>query len=203
MVLCKSGFATPESVQAEHGLRAILQLAHSGELAAALAYRGHWKSMSNDEERERIRAIELEELHHRSQIHDMLRGLGRSPERLREAKAWLIGQCLGLLCHVSGWLLPMYGAGKLESRNIQEYEAAARYAWSSGRREWVDCILSMAEVEWEHEAYFRSKVLAHPLGRRLPIWPAPPPRDHIRASFHDYAMGDGSRLGLGQADPCH
>jgi hypothetical protein len=95
----------------------------------------------------------------------------------------VIGRTLGLLCHVSGLVIPMYGAGKLESRNVREYEAAARHAWACGRREWVDCILTMAEVEWEHEAYFRANVLNHPLGRRLPIWPAPPPKEHIRASF--------------------
>ena len=53
---------------------------------------------------------------------------------------------LGVLCHVSGWL--------------REYEAAARHAWNCGRREWVDCLLTMAEVEWEHDAYFRGRVLS-------------------------------------------
>ena len=32
-------------------------------------------------------------------------------------------------------------------------------------------LLVMAEVEWEHEKYFRSCVLLHSLGRRLPLWP--------------------------------
>jgi rubrerythrin len=164
-----------------------MQLAHSGELAAALAYHGHSKSVSAAADRERIQAIEREELRHRAQIAGMLEELGQRPERLREVRAWLIGHSLGLLCRVAGWLIPMYAAGKLESRNIQEYEAAARYAWSCGRHEWVDCILNMAEVEWEHEDYFRANVLAHPLGRRLPIWPSPPPREHIRVSFDDYA----------------
>jgi hypothetical protein len=90
---------------------------------------------------------------------------------------------LGLLCHVSGWLAPMYGAGRLESRNVREYEAAARHAWACGRRSWVPCLLTMAEVEWEHEAYFRARVVAHPIGRRLPIWRAPPPKERIRATF--------------------
>ncbi|MCZ6598440.1 MAG: hypothetical protein O7B99_12430, partial [Planctomycetota bacterium] len=81
------------------------------------------------------------------------------------------------------WLAPMYGAGKLESRNIREYEAAARYAHGCGHTEWVDCLLEMAEVEWEHEAYFRSKVAGHRIGRKLPLWPKPPAKEHIRASF--------------------
>ena len=41
----------------------------------------------------------------------------------------------------------------------------------------------MAEVEWDHEQYFRSRVLTHRLGVRLPMWPAPPPKSEIRASF--------------------
>src|SRR5438552_12711601 len=76
--------------------------------------------------------------------------------------------------------LPMYGAGKLERRNIVAYEHAARYAIGCGKLEFVDCLLVMAEVEWEHEQYFRAKVLSHPVGRRLPIWPAPPPKETIR-----------------------
>src|SRR5262245_64864919 len=100
-------------------LVAILRLAYSGELAAALAYRGHSKSVSDAEDRRRIRQIEEEEWHHRGLVGDMLLALGESPGNLREVRAWLIGRTLGLLCHVSGWLAPMYGAGKLESRNVR------------------------------------------------------------------------------------
>jgi len=174
---------TPEGAQAERNLIALLQLAHSGELAAALAYRGHWKSVSGPSDRECIQNIEIQELQHRARIADMLRELGESPQRFREIWSWLVGRSLGLLCHVSGWLIPMYGAGKLESRNVREYEAAARYAWFCGRRDWVDGILTMAEVEWDHEAYFRGNVLRHPLGRHLPIWTPPPQKEQIRASF--------------------
>ena len=168
---------------ASQALIELLQLAYSGELGAALAYRGHWKSLSEGEDRRRIRTIEQEELHHRSRLREMLLELGAAPKRSREVRAWLIGRTLGLLCRVSGWLAPMYGAGKLESRNVREYEAAARHARDCGRLEWVDCLLTMAEVEWDHEAYFRARVLSHRLGRRLRLWPAPPPRASIRLSF--------------------
>jgi len=116
-------------------LVAILRLAYSGELAAALAYRGHWKSISDAEDRLRIRQIEEEEWRHRSIVGDMLRDLGESPGRLREVRAWLIGRTLGLLCHVSGWLAPMYGAGRLESRNIREYKTATQHALSNKQEE--------------------------------------------------------------------
>ena len=172
-----------DAARATRDLIAVLRLAYSGELAAGFAYRGHWKSVADADERERIRQIEMEEWHHREQVGDMLRALGQAPRRLREARAWLIGRTLGVLCHLSGWLLPMYGAGKLESRNVREYESAARAARDCGREEWVECLLTMAEVEWEHEAYFRARVVSHSWGRRLPLWPQPPPKATIRASF--------------------
>ncbi|HEY8184442.1 MAG TPA: ferritin-like domain-containing protein [Pyrinomonadaceae bacterium] len=164
-------------------LIAILQLAYSAELAAAYAYRGHWNSVESDEERTRIKQIEDEEWHHRKLTGEMLESLGAHPDRSREFRALIIGRVLGVLCHLMGWLPPMYGAGRLESRNVGEYEAAARHARDCGRLDFIDCLLMMAEVEWEHEKYFRSRVLMHPLGRILRLWPEPPPKEMIRESF--------------------
>src|ERR1041385_6734937 len=164
-------------------LIAILQLAYSGELAAAYAYRGHWHSVSAADERAAIRKIEADELRHRELVGEMLSGFGRGPNARRELRAAVIGRSLQFLCYVTGWLAPMYGAGKLESRNVREYETAARYARDGGAGELVDCLLEMAEVEWDHEHYFRSCVLSHWLGRRLPVWPPPPPKETIRMSF--------------------
>ncbi|MDQ3819466.1 MAG: ferritin-like domain-containing protein [Acidobacteriota bacterium] len=145
----------------------ILRLAYSGELAAAYAYRGHWHSVSDELTKARIREIEDEEWHHRRLVGDILAQLGRKPSRIREAKAFLIGRTLGALCHLTGWLAPMYGAGKLERRNIKEYEVAARFAAGAGRAEFIDCLLKMAEVEWEHEQYFRARVLSHRWSARI------------------------------------
>lgn len=164
-------------------LIALLQLAYSGELAAAYAYRGHWHSVSDKDERSSIEQIENEEWHHRRLVGEMLQSLKAYPDKRREIRASIIGRTLGLLCHFTGWLAPMYGAGRLESRNIREYETAARYARDCGRADLVDCLLTMAEVEWEHERYFRSCVLRHRLGRRLPLWPEPPSKETIRESF--------------------
>jgi rubrerythrin len=164
-------------------LIALLQLAYSGELAAAYAYRGHWHSVSAADERQSIRTIEEDEWRHRELVGKMLVALGSGPDKARETRATLIGRTLGFLCHVTGWLAPMYGAGKLESRNIVEYETAARFARDSGQAELIDCLLEMAEVEWDHEKYFRSQVLRHAVGRRLPIWPEPPAKESIRESF--------------------
>jgi rubrerythrin len=189
-----------DTAEAARELVALLRLACSGELAAALAYRGHARSVENDDERRAIEKIEQEELHHRRVLFEMLRALGCAPKRLREARAWLIGRTLGLLCRVSGWLIPMYGAGRLESRNVREYEAAARHALRCGRREWIDCLLTMAEVEWEHEAYFRARVLSCRLGRRLPIWPAPPRKESIRRSFAEECARAGEAASRAPAE---
>ena len=164
-------------------LAALLRLAYSAELAAAYAYRGHWHSVSDSDERAHIRQIENEEWHHRHLVGEMLDNLQTRPSRVRELRAAIVGRVLGFLCHFTGWLAPMYGAGRLESRNIREYETAARYARAAGHEEFVDCLLTMAEVEWEHEKYFRSRVLLHRFGRKLPIWLEPPSREMIRTSF--------------------
>jgi demethoxyubiquinone hydroxylase (CLK1/Coq7/Cat5 family) len=169
-------------------LIALLQLAYSGELAAAYAYRGHWHSLTDIDERTRIREIENEEWHHRQLVGEMLRSLNSKPNAFREIWAAILGRALSVLCHLSGWLVPMYAAGRLESRNIREYETAAGHARNCGRDDLVDCLLTMAEVEWEHEHYFRTRVLGHRWAARFPIWTEPPAKETIRKTFEQGAL---------------
>jgi demethoxyubiquinone hydroxylase (CLK1/Coq7/Cat5 family) len=157
-----------------------LQGAFSGELAAGYAYRGHWRSVRDAAERARIREIEAEEWHHRELVGGLLAQLGGKPSPIREVIFWIIGHAIGGICHVGGRFIPMYGAGKLERGNIVEYEDAAVYAADCGRSDLVDCLLTMAEVEWEHEKYFRSKVEGHWMLRVLKVWDPPPPKESIR-----------------------
>jgi rubrerythrin len=82
-------------------LIATLQMAYSGELAAGYAYRGHWHSVSDEEERRRIKQIEDEEWHHRKLVGEMLESLGSGPIKGREIRATVVGRVLGLLCHVT------------------------------------------------------------------------------------------------------
>jgi rubrerythrin len=178
-----------DQAESLRGLIGILRFAYSGELAAGFAYRGHWHSISDPEERLQIRKIEDEEWHHRRLVGGLLEQLGARPSAFRETRAFLIGGILGLLCHVSGRFAPMYGAGRLESRNVREYEEAAQYARECGRGEFVDCLLTMAEVEWDHERYFRSKVEGHPWTRFFHLWKAPPPKETIRGSHHSIENG--------------
>jgi rubrerythrin len=157
-----------------------LQFAYSGELAAGLAYRGHGRSVRDPVARARIETIEEEEWHHRRLVGDMLGALGERPLRQREIRAALIGQTLSLLCHLAGRFLPMYGAGRLESRNVKEYEDTAESAAASGHPEFIDCLLQLAEVEWEHERYFRSEVEGKRWTRLFPLWAPLPPKESIR-----------------------
>jgi rubrerythrin len=64
-------------------LIALLQLAYSGELAAAYAYRGHWNSVTDANQRASIRSIEEDEWRHRKLVGEMLYGLAAAPDKWR------------------------------------------------------------------------------------------------------------------------
>ena len=161
----------------------VLRSACSGELAAGFAYRGHWKSVSSEPARARIQAIEAEEWHHRTIVRGLLAELGSGPSPMREALFWSIGKTIGLLCHIGGWFIPMYGAGRLESWNIAEYEHAAALAREAGHVHMIDCLLTMAEVEWEHERFFREQIAGHWMLRIVRVWQPPPPKPTIRLPY--------------------
>ncbi|MBK7394175.1 MAG: ferritin-like domain-containing protein [Chloracidobacterium sp.] len=151
---------------AQESLIRILQNAHAGEVAAAYAYRGHWKSLNDSPEKERIKEIEAEEWDHRRRVGEWLEKLGAKPRPLREKIFWTIGNVLGPSCFISGWFMPMYFAGRLESQNSVEYEDAAVFARELGMDDGVEDLLDMARVELEHEEFFRETVTGH---RLLPI----------------------------------
>lgn len=141
-------------MDARAALIALLQLAHAGELAAALAYRGHWKATRACVERAAIRRIEDDEWDHRAALRSMLARLGARPVWWRELRARTIGSVLGALCRLAGRRLPLAAARWLEARNVGEYERAAALARATGRVEMVVPLLGMAEVEAEHERFF-------------------------------------------------
>ena len=139
----------------------LLQTAYSGEMAAALAYRGHWRSLPPSAERERIRQIEREEWRHRRGVGVMLRRLEAEPQQAREILMYLLGRVAGLLCHAAGWFWPMYIAGKLERSNVREYDDAAACAGRLSLTKYEKILRRMAEVEKEHELYFTEVIADH------------------------------------------
>ena len=102
----------------------LLQLAYSGEKAAALAYQGHAASVKDPAEAAMIRKIE-------------------NDERV--------------------WFLPMYFAGRLETRNVEEYDTAAAWAKEIGLDHFLPELFEMAAVEVEHEEFFLETI-----GRKAP-----------------------------------
>lgn len=164
----------------------LLQLAYSGELAATRAYLGHQRSLRDAQERRELGTIVRDEVRHRHCLLDQLAELGAGPVPFRERKMERVGRSIATFCRVGGWFFPMYGAGRLEAQNVREYEAAARLALVARLGHFIDSLLDMAEVEWDHEHYFRTKASSHPFWRIVPQWPAPPPREHIRASFEEF-----------------
>ncbi len=139
----------------------ILQNAHAGELAAAYAYRGHWKSVRNAGVKTQIKEIEDEEWEHRKGVLAWLEKLEAKPRPLREAVFWTIGRTLGIGCYLSGWFFPMYFAGRLESQNVQEYVEAAHFAKELGMDDCVKELLEMSATEQRHEDFFKEIVQKH------------------------------------------
>lgn len=176
---------SPSEELARMNLVALLQLAHSGELAAARAYTGHAGSLRrrHPDEAAEIDAIKVQEIDHRARVRAMLDQLGVAPEPRRERRLDRIGRTISAFCHVGGWFGPMYGAARLERKNVGEYARAAGYAIGCGHVDFVDDLIEMAEVEWDHERYFREKCEGHWMWRLFPRWPAPPPREAIGSTI--------------------
>lgn len=152
-----------------------LQAAYSGELAAAHAYHGHWRSLRRAGDaaaRAEIRRIEESEWHHRALVGELLRELGARPSRRRELAMGTIGRTLGTLCHVSGWFLPMLFAGRLEAMNVDQYTTAARTVAALGPelQPWLPVLEEMTAEEARHERFFAGCARGHrlaPLARLL------------------------------------
>ena len=177
-----------DRASARIALVAVLKNAHAGELGAARAYRGHWRSLRDAREVAEIQNIEREELEHRLYVGNMLRELGAGTDaRLERRMSW-IGSAVSAFCRFGGWFAPMYGASRLEAANVQEYEDAARFAVLAEEPQLAMDLLRMAEAEWEHERYFRAKVLSHWLARFIPVWEPLMPRQHIWESFEYFLL---------------
>lgn len=156
----------------------ILQDAHAGELAAAYAYRGHWRSLwRRPAQRDEVRRIEGAEWHHRSLVAGMLRDMEARPRRGREVLMACIGRFFGALCFVSGWFGPMYAAGRLEAMNVLQYVDARNAAERLGLVAFLGPLDEMVAEEERHEQWFGDRCRGHwllPVASRVLGWTPPP-----------------------------
>jgi demethoxyubiquinone hydroxylase (CLK1/Coq7/Cat5 family) len=162
------------SAASRHALIRFLRREHANERAAARAYHGHAASVSDPEERAKIAQIEAEEWHHRARLAVFLAELGSGPSPAYEAVIGAIGATLGWMCHVTGWLLPMIGAGFLERANSHGYAVAADHAVAAGLPAMAAELRQLERAEIEHHAWFSARIATHWLGRRLPLRPPHP-----------------------------
>jgi demethoxyubiquinone hydroxylase (CLK1/Coq7/Cat5 family) len=164
-----------------------LQDAHAGELAAAFAYRGHWKSRRREPDvRAEIKRIEAAEWHHRSVVAGLLAELRARPRRSREVWMWTVGRFFGALCFVTFRFGPMYAAGRLEAQNVGQYDTARGYAEVLDLMHFVDALEAMEREELRHEMFFGAQCNGHwalPLASRLGGWSPPPVEQSNRRSM--------------------
>jgi hypothetical protein len=136
----------------------LLKKAYSAEKAAAYAYQGHAASVKNREEKIAIRQIETDEWNHRREVLHIMNEYGIPVSRWYELKSGVIGKVLSASCHVIGWFMPYFFAGKLESGNVCEYFRMKQYFNSLGIHEWDVMLYEMGMKEKEHEVYFLGKI---------------------------------------------
>jgi hypothetical protein len=147
------------SPQLDHpALADLLQKAYSAEKAAAYAYQGHAASVRKKEEKAAIRQIEEDEWNHRQEVLAIMQYYNIPVSKWYETKSAVIGKILSASCHVIGWFMPYFFAGKLESGNVCEYFRMKQYFNSMGIQQWDMVLYEMGIKEKEHEVYFLEKI---------------------------------------------
>lgn len=73
---------------------------------------------ANSAEKAAIKQIEMDEWHHREVELSIMQPYRIQPSRYNEIKYHIIGRVLSASCHVIGWFMPYFFAGRLESGNV-------------------------------------------------------------------------------------
>lgn len=136
----------------------LLQKAYSAEKAAAFAYQGHAASVKDLEEKKAIHQIEMDEWHHRSEVLKLMKQYEVPVSKRYEVRFHIIGKLISYSCHVIGWFMPFYFAGRLESGNVCEYFRMKQYFNSLGITEHDQLLYDMGMKEKDHEVYFLEKI---------------------------------------------
>jgi hypothetical protein len=145
----------------------LLQRAYSAERAASLAYIGHAASLRDPAAKAAVKQIEDDEWAHRRHVLAIMQQYGVPISRAFELRYYLIGKLIGVSCHVIGWFMPYFFAGKLESGNVCEYFVMMHYFHALGIREHDAILYEMGMKEKEHEVYFLEQIKT---SRLLPLF---------------------------------
>lgn len=136
----------------------LMKKAYSAEKAAAFAYQGHAAAVKNPNEKKAIRQIEIDEWNHRTEVLEIMRQYDVSISKFYEFKFHVIGKIISFSCHVIGWFMPFYFAGRLESGNVCEYFRMKQFFNSLGIKEHDVVLYEMGIKEKEHEVYFLEQI---------------------------------------------
>lgn len=136
----------------------LLKKAYSGEKAAAFAYQGHAAAVKNPDEKKAIRQIEIDEWNHRAEVLEIMKHYDVSISKFYEFKFHVIGKIISFSCHVIGWFMPFYFAGRLESGNVCEYFRMKQFFNSLGIKDHDVVLYEMGIKEKEHEVYFLEQI---------------------------------------------
>jgi hypothetical protein len=151
----------------------LLKKAYSAEKAASFAYQGHAASVKDPTEKAAIRQIELDEWNHRREVLQLMKQYDIQPSRYYEIRFHIVGKIISFSCHVIGWFMPFYFAGRLESGNVCEYFRMKQYFNSLGIKEHDRLLYDMGMKEKEHEVYFLKGIQTNkllPLFEKLFSW---------------------------------
>ncbi len=158
--------------------------AYAGELGAALAYRGHARSLPVGAERRRIAAILVEEIAHRAEAAALLAARGGHGDVRLARRIARVGRIAGILCHRTGLWAPMFGAALAEVINVGEYRRLGAAALAARDDEVADFARRAQRLEAEHACWFiacaeRHGALLAILARWLRAW-LDPARDRAQ-----------------------
>jgi hypothetical protein len=136
----------------------LLQRAYSAERAASFAYIGHANSLRGPVAKAAVKQIEDDEWAHRAHVLAIMQQYAVPVSRSFEVRYYFIGKLIAGSCHVIGWFMPYFFAGKLESGNVCEYFVMMQYFHSLGIREHDAILYEMGMKEKEHEVYFLRQI---------------------------------------------
>jgi len=136
----------------------LLQRAYSAERAASFAYIGHAGSLKDLAAKAAVKQIENDEWDHRRHVLAIMRHYEIPISRALETRYYFVGKFIAASCHVIGWFMPYFFAGKLESGNVCEYFVMMHYFHALGIRDHDAILYEMGMKEKEHEVYFLAQI---------------------------------------------